>query len=281
MEIVRRIHSMREVCRQARANGRKVGLVPTMGALHDGHLSLIRRVKELSDIVVVSIFVNPTQFGPQEDFDSYPRDLARDVDLCIAEGVDYVFAPTGEEMYPEGSETFVEVERMSTILEGASRPGHFRGVTTVVLKLLEIVQPTVAAFGRKDMQQSVVVKRMVKDLMMEVEILVLPVVRDEDGVALSSRNRHLSPEQRRAARAIPQAMESAKQAVAEGQRQPEKVLAAARDVLEAERLLQLDYLVLVDPETLKPVTQVEGEMVLLVAAKAGEVRLIDNVLVRG
>lgn len=280
MEIVRRAHSMKEICRQARANGRRVGFVPTMGALHEGHFTLFRRVRELADIVVVSIYVNPQQFGPQEDFDTYPRDLAHDVDLCIAEGVDYVFAPSDEELTPVGSQTFVEVADLSSRLEGARRPGHFRGVTTVVAKLFQVVQPTVAAFGQKDAQQAVIVRRMVRDLMMDVEILVLPVVRDEDGVALSSRNARLSPEEREAARAIPRALEQARRVVAEGQRHPDKVLAAARELLEAEPRLSVDYLELVDPEWLEPVTRIEGEILLLVAAYAGTTRLIDNTLIR-
>jgi pantoate--beta-alanine ligase len=267
---------MKEVCRQARANGRRIGLVPTMGALHDGHLSLIRRTKEQADIVVVSIFVNPTQFGDEEDFESYPRDLAGDVDLCIGEGVDYVFAPQVEELYPEGSATFVEVVGLGEPFEGASRPGHFRGVTTVVLKLFEIVKPNVAAFGLKDAQQSILVRRMVRDLMLDVEVLVLPTVRDEDGLALSSRNRRLSGEQRLAARAVPRALDAARQAVIEGQRGSERILAAAREVLEAEPAVALDYLELVDRESLRPLAQLDRAALLLVAVRVGGVRLLDN-----
>jgi len=278
VEIVRRVHSMKEVCRQARANGRRIGLVPTMGALHEGHLGLIRRTKEQADVVVVSIFVNPTQFGPLEDFESYPRDLAGDVDLCIGEGVDYVFAPQVEEMYPDGAETFVDVERLGQRFEGTSRPGHFRGVATVVLKLFEIVKPSVAAFGQKDAQQSIIVQRMVRDLMLEIEILVLPTVRDEDGLALSSRNRRLSESERVAARAVPRALEAARRAVAEGQRGSERILAAARAVLEAEPLVEIDYLALVDEEDLVPLAQIDGEALLLVAARVGGVRLLDNLV---
>lgn len=280
MELVRRVNSMKEICRQARTNGRKIGFVPTLGALHEGHLSLIRRVKEVADVVVVSIFVNPTQFGPHEDFDTYPRDLARDVDLCIVEGVDYVFAPAEEEMYPPGAQTFVELADLSTRLEGARRPGHFRGVATVVLKLFEILRPSVAAFGQKDAQQAIVVRRMVRDLMLDVEILVLPIVRDEDGVALSSRNVKLSPEQRQAARAIPRALEAARELVHRGQRHPEKVVEAVREVLEAEELLSVEYVELVDREWLEPVTGVEGEVLLLLAVRVGDVRLIDNAVLR-
>lgn len=281
MEIVRRVHSMKEVCRQARANGRKVGLVPTMGALHEGHFSLIRRTKEMADIVVVSIFVNPAQFAPDEDLESYPRELTEDVDSCIAEEVDYVFAPPEEELYPEEAQTVVEVTELSSILEGASRPGHFRGVSTVVLKLFEIVEPNVAAFGQKDFQQCAVIQRMVRDLMIDVEILMLPIVRDEDGLALSSRNRKLSPQERAVALAVPRALEAAKQVVADGQQQGDKILAAAREVLESQDGLRLDYVELVDPKKMVPVSEIEGEALLVVAAHAGATRLIDNTVLRG
>jgi pantoate--beta-alanine ligase len=280
MELVRRVHAMKEVCRQARANGRAVGFVPTMGALHEGHLSLIRRVKELADLVVVSIFVNPTQFGPSEDFERYPRDLARDVDLCIGEEVDYVFAPAVEEIFPADSLTWVEVAELSQRLEGASRPTHFRGVATVVMKLLQVVQPSVAALGQKDAQQAAIVRQMVRDLMLDVEVLVLPTARDRDGLALSSRNVYLSPEEREAARAIPRALEAARRAIADGQRAPDKVRAAARAVLEEQKLLRVDYVELVDPARLEPVTQVQGELLLLLSVYAGETRLLDNATLR-
>ncbi len=280
MEVVRRVQSLKEICRRAQARGRRIGLVPTMGALHDGHISLIRRIQELSDVVVVSIFVNPTQFGPEEDYVEYPRSLTEDVDICIAEKVDYVFSPSISELYPPNSQTFVEVEKLSADLEGASRPGHFRGVATVVLKLFQIVQPAIAAFGRKDAQQALIIRRMVQDLMLDVEILVLPTVREEDGLALSSRNRMLSTEQRRAALAIPRALEAAAGVVKEGLRNPGKVVAVVREVLEAEELLTIDYVELVDEEKLGPVSQVQGEMLLLVAATVGKTRLIDNVALR-
>ncbi len=280
MEIVRLVHTMREIARRERAAGAKIGFVPTMGALHDGHLSLIRRVKEISDIVVVSLFVNPTQFGPDEVFRAYPRELARDADLCIAEGVSYLFTPEADEMYPPGHSTFVEVEGLSDRLEGASRPGHFRGVTTVVLKLLEIVRPTVAAFGRKDAQQAVIIKRMARDLMLDVEILELPIVRDEDGVALSSRNAYLSPEQRKAVRAIPRALETAREEVAAGKRSHNDITGVVRGVLAAERLLRVDYVELVDAERLERVEELAGECLLLLAVRSGETRLIDNTRLR-
>jgi len=276
VEIVRRVQAMREVSSQARGRKLKIGFVPTMGFLHEGHLRLIRRVKELADVVVVSIFVNPAQFGAGEDFEAYPRDLARDADLCVAEGVDYLFAPEAKEIYPEGASTYVEVAGLSDILEGKSRPGHFRGVATVVLKLFEVVRPDVAAFGQKDAQQAVIVRRMVNDLLLNVEILVLPVVRDDHDVALSSRNSYLSPEEYEAAKAIPRALQAARHVVAEGQTASEEVLLAAREVLEAETLLRVDYLELVDPRRLAPVSVVEGETLLLLAVHCGSTRLLDN-----
>jgi pantoate--beta-alanine ligase len=232
----------------------------------------------MADIVVVSIFVNPTQFGPEEDYDKYPRDLTRDADLCIAENVDYLFTPDAAALYPPGPRTYVEVSDLSHVLEGASRPGHFRGVTTIVLKLFEIVQPHMAAFGRKDAQQCVVIQRMVDDLMLDVEIVVLPIVRDEHGLALSSRNKYLSHEELAAARAIPAALDAARKVVAEGQTGSIEVVAAAMDVLAAEELLRIDYVELVDRESLEPAATVDREVLLLIAAYCGETRLIDNTL---
>jgi pantoate--beta-alanine ligase len=280
MEIVRRAASMKEISRQARRAGRKIGFVPTMGALHEGHLALIRRVKAASDVVVVSVFVNPTQFAPGEDFERYPRDLARDADKCIAEGVDWLFAPEPEEIYPPGSCTQVEVGELSSRLEGASRPGHFRGVTTVVLKLLEIVRPQTVAFGQKDAQQAIIVQRMVRDLMLDAEVLVLPIVRDKDRIALSSRNVNLSREERIAAAALPRALAVAEEAIAAGERDPDKVAERVREVLDAETLLRVDYVALVDTARLQPVPAIEGEVLLAVAVWAGRTRLIDNTVIR-
>jgi len=277
MEIVRRVRSMMEIVRQARGRGLKVGLVPTMGFLHEGHLSLIALLKERVDVVVVSIFVNPTQFGAGEDFEAYPRDLTRDADLCIAEGVNYLFVPEGPEMYPTGPGTWVEVGELSERYEGACRPGHFRGVSTVVLKLLQIVRPRVAVFGEKDAQQLVVVRRMVQDLMLDVEIVSGPIVRAEDGVALSSRNRRLSADERKAAAAVPRSLEAARKALADGVDDPEELLRRVREVLESESLLSIEYTALVDPKTLHPVGEISQEMLLLVAVRDGETRLLDNV----
>jgi pantoate--beta-alanine ligase len=281
MEIVRRVHSMKEIARQIRAKNRKIGFVPTMGALHEGHLSLVRRVKEVADETVVSVFVNPTQFGANEDLDRYPRDLSRDADLLIAEGVDYLFAPEADEMYPRGPRTYVEVSDLSARLEGASRPGHFRGVATVVTKLFEIVRPTVAAFGQKDAQQAVILQRLVRDLMLDVELLVLPIVRDDDGVALSSRNVFLSSRERHAARAIPRAIEASVTAILEGETDPNTILARGRAVLEEEDLLRIDYFELVDGEMLRPVPEATGDLWLIAAVYAGKTRLLDNARIKG
>jgi pantoate--beta-alanine ligase len=276
MEIVRGVAAMRRACADARAAGKTVGFVPTMGYLHEGHVALVRRVRERAGLTAVSIFVNPTQFGPTEDLARYPRDLARDTAMLEREGADLVFAPEAEEIYPPGARTFVEVEGLSDRLEGASRPGHFRGVATVVTKLFEILRPHIAAFGQKDAQQALIVRRMTRDLLLDVEILVVPTVRDEDGVALSSRNVYLSAEERRAARAIPRALGAAQRAIEAGEREAARILSVARAELDGEPLLRLDYLELVDAETLEPARRAEGEMLLAVAVFAGKTRLIDN-----
>lgn len=268
---------MKEICRQARARGQRIGFVPTMGALHEGHLSLFRRTKELCDLLVVSIFVNPAQFDQTADLERYPRDLASDVDLCIAEQVDYVFAPEADEIYLPDSQTFVDVSEISRGYEGEFRPGHFRGVATVVIKLFEIVRPAVAAFGRKDAQQTAVIRQMVRDLMLEVEVLSLPTVREEDGLALSSRNRFLTPQQRQAALAIPRALAAGQDAVAEGERDAGKIVAAVRSVLESEATLEVEYVDLVDERSFRKMDRAAASMILVVAARLGATRLIDNV----
>ncbi len=277
MEIIRKVHSMREIASQILAARRTIGFVPTMGSLHDGHLALVRRMKQLSDVVVVSIFVNPAQFGPDEDLQHYPRQLTRDADLLIAEGVDYLFNPEAEEIYPNGPGTYVEVEDLSTRLEGASRPGHFRGVATVVMKLLQIVRPTVAVFGQKDAQQAVIIRRMIDSLFLGTELLVLPIVRDEDDVAMSSRNAYLSSAERRAARAIYKGLCAAREAMERGERNLQEVVRTAREIIEEEEILRIDYLELVDGDLLRPVPMVEGRMLLVTAVYAGSTRLLDNV----
>ena len=280
MDVVRRVRAVKEACAAARARGQVVGFVPTMGALHDGHVALVRRVKSLAGFTVVSIFVNPTQFDRNDDFARYPRDLSKDAELLAREGVDLLFAPEPDEMYPPGAATFVEVAGLSDKLEGKSRPGHFRGVATVVTKLLAVVDPHVAAFGQKDAQQAIVIKALVRDLMLNAEILVLPTKRDEDGVALSSRNALLTPDERLAARAIPRALEAAQAALAAGEKDAARVVAAATAVIGTQPLLRIDYVELVDGLGLAPVARAEGEMLLAVAVFAGTTRLIDNIVLR-
>jgi len=279
MDIVRRVHSMREISRQARAKGQRIGFVPTMGALHDGHSALIRRMNEQADVVVVSIFVNPTQFGPREDLERYPRDLVGDTDRCIREGVDFLFVPGVDDLYPPGPATWVDIPELGDRLEGAGRPGHFRGVTTVVLKLFHVVQPHVTAFGQKDAQQAVVVRRMIEDLMLDIELHVVPTARDSRGLALSSRNRYLAPEEYEAALALPRALEAARHVVEQGQQRTDEVRTAAREVLEAEPRLTVEYVELVNPENLQSVALVGQAVLVLLAVRCGETRLIDNALI--
>ncbi|WP_322802184.1 pantoate--beta-alanine ligase [Thermoflexus sp.] len=254
------------------------GFVPTMGYLHDGHLSLVRRARAENDHVAVSIFVNPTQFGPHEDYNRYPRDLERDLQLLTPLGVDLVFAPPVEEMYPPGFQTWVVVEEVSRPLEGAARPGHFRGVATVVTKLFNIIQPDRAYFGQKDAQQAVVIRRMVQDLNIPVEIVVCPTVREPDGLAMSSRNTYLGPEERRAATVLFRALQAAKARYEEGERDAERLRAVMREVIQAEPLARLDYVSVADPETLQELSRVEDRALLSLAVYIGKTRLIDNIL---
>jgi pantoate--beta-alanine ligase len=282
MEVVAEIAAMRAAADRARVSGARIGFVPTMGALHEGHLSLVRHTRAKTDLTAVSIFVNPTQFAPGEDLARYPRNLQEDCALLAGLGVDLVFAPAAESMYPDGSRTFVEVAGMSDTLEGRSRPGHFRGVTTVVAKLFGIVTPHLAVFGQKDAQQAVIIRRMVADLMMGVEVETLPTCRDADGVALSSRNVYLSPDERRAARAIPGGLDVARAAWEAGEREPATLVRVARAPIEREPLLRVDYVALVGADSLDPATRAQAEggsrLLLVMAVFAGATRLIDNVL---
>ena len=271
MKTVRTVADLRAVLPR---DGR-IGLVPTMGALHEGHLSLLRRARAGSDVLVMSLFVNPAQFGPNEDLDAYPRDEARDARLAEAEGVDVLFAPPVEEVYPRGFATTVRVDGLADVLCGAQRPGHFEGVTTVVAKLLNMVRPDVAYFGQKDAQQAIVIRRMVRDLDMPVEIEVCPTVREPDGLALSSRNAYLSPEERALALGLSRALRAAERAVANGEIDAEAVLAAARGELGD---LDAEYLELRSTEDLSPVERVNGSTLLAVAARVGRARLIDNAI---
>ncbi len=267
------------MARESRVKERIVGLVPTMGALHEGHFSLIRAAKSECAPVVVSIFVNPKQFGPSEDFQKYPRAFDADRAALESLGVDYLFAPTPEEMYPRGFRTSVLVEGLSDKLEGRSRPGHFQGVTTVVLKLFEIVQPNRAYFGRKDAQQARIIRQMALDLNLGTQIVVRPILREPDGLALSSRNVYLNADERSAATALYRSLEAVRREIAAGERNPANLLAALRRVIDAEPAVLLDYAEIVDTETLEPVISLRGECLILLAAKVGKTRLIDNALI--
>jgi pantoate--beta-alanine ligase len=249
-----------------------------MGALHEGHMSLIRRARAMSDIVVVSIFVNPIQFGRGEDFDAYPRDLARDAELVSTRGVDYLFAPNIDEVYPEDFSTYVIVEELGDKLCGLTRPSHFRGVTTVVMKLFNVIQPDFSFFGQKDAQQSIIIKRMVRDLCLDTEIVICPIVRESDGLAMSSRNAYLNSEQREAAVILSRSLEKAKELYATGERESNKIIAAVRQLIEAEPLARIDYVAIVDNDKLDPVPMLEenGQALAALAVNFGNVRLIDN-----
>ncbi len=253
-----------------------VGLVPTMGYLHEGHLSLVRHAKEDCDHVVVSIFVNPTQFGPQEDLSKYPRDLDRDLSLLESLGVDLVWTPTEQVMYPPGYQTWVEVERITRPLEGAMRPGHFKGVATVVAKLFNSVQPHKAYFGQKDAQQAAVIRQMTRDLNFPIEIVVCPIVREPDGLAMSSRNVYLDPEQRKAATVLYRSLCAARNAYENGEREAEKLREVMRDVLATEPLAQMQYVSCADYDTLEELEIIIGKTLLSMAVFLGKTRLIDN-----
>lgn len=257
---------------------RSIGLVPTMGALHEGHLSLVRAAKASCDAVVVSIFVNPTQFGPHEDFDLYPRHLEADCAMLEREGVDAVFAPDATEMYPAGATTYVDVGALGEKLDGASRPGHFRGVATVVAKLFHIVDPDRAFFGQKDGAQVAVVRRMVRDLHFRTEVVVCPIVREEDGLAMSSRNSYLMVEERDQARVLHETLRVIQTRFSEGERSAERLIASGLYVMAYEPMVRIDYLKVVNPRTLEDVAEVEGSALVAVAAFVGGTRLIDNVL---
>lgn len=276
VEVVHTIAAVRERVAAARRRGQRVGFVPTMGALHRGHASLIAAARSECDFVVASIFVNPLQFGPHEDFERYPRTLEKDVAIVQAEGGDLVFAPNAAEMYPKEPVTFVEVTGLTEGLCGAARPGHFRGVTTVVTKLFQIVQPDVAYFGQKDAQQAAVIVRMTEDLCMPIRIAVCPTVRESDGLALSSRNAYLSAEERAAAPVIYQALLAARQAIEAGEKDGDRIRSLLERRIAAEPLARLDYAAVVDGESLRAVSYIQGKVLLALAAYFGKTRLIDN-----
>ena len=273
------IAEMKAACRQVSRNGKSLGFVPTMGALHEGHLSLVRASKSRCDVTAVSIFVNPLQFAPTEDLDKYPRTMERDTALLEQLGADFLFTPAVEEMYPSGAQTYVVVEDLSKKLDGASRPGHFRGVATVVAKLFEIIRPDFAFFGQKDAAQAALIRKLVNDLDMDVQIVVCPIVREKDGLAMSSRNAYLTPEQRQQAPVLYRSLLRVQTAVDHGERDAAKLIEIGKQVIAAETGVRLDYFVIVDPGTLDPVADVSRGALVAVAAYVGATRLIDNVLV--
>ena len=280
MEIINRRKRMSSVARKIRREQDKtIGLVPTMGALHAGHLSLVKEARQMCDIVVVSVFVNPTQFGPGEDYDRYPRDLTKDTALLTDYNVDYIFAPPPEEVYPKGYATYVTIEGLSDQLEGASRPGHFRGVATIVTMLLNIVRPHFAFFGQKDAQQALIIKRLARDLAFDTEIIILPTVREDSGLAISSRNAYLSESDRGVALVIRRALVRAREAYKEGERSANKLTDLVRTTIEAEPRAQLDYVSVADAETFEKLDKLDEHSVLIaVAAFIGKTRLIDNIV---
>jgi len=275
IETVSQMHQFRRQCQGA------VGVVPTMGYLHKGHLSLVHRARRENDVVIATIFVNPTQFGQGEDLDSYPRDLRRDCEILEQAGVDCVFAPSEQQMYPPDFQTYVNVEKVTQPLEGAARPGHFRGVTTVVAKLFNLTRPHRAYFGQKDAQQVRVIQQMVADLNYDLEIVVCPTVREEDGVAMSSRNSYLSPAERTAARALNRALRSAQTRYLNGERDAAALRATMRAVLESEPLAQVEYISVANMDSLSEVNQIKKEALASMAVRIGPARLIDNVVLNG
>jgi len=268
---------MQKICIRLKQEGKIIGFVPTMGYLHEGHLSLMRIAKKKSDVLVVSIFVNPTQFGPQEDFQRYPRDLARDKRLIKKIGCDFLFSPSIKDMYPQGYKTYVDVQNLTKVLEGASRPGHFRGVTTVVAKLFNIVQPDIAVFGQKDAQQAVVLEKMVDDLDYGMKMIIAPTVREKNGLALSSRNLYLSSEQRKQAKVLYQALRLAKVMIKKGERNPSKIISKMRELINKQPLPQVDYIAITDAKSLEPLNRLKGEIIISLAVRFGKTRLIDNI----
>lgn len=279
MKIFTKISEIRSEVNLRRAEGKSIGLIPTMGFLHEGHLSLVRESLRKTDCAIVSIFVNPAQFGPDEDFKQYPRDLERDVDILEKEGVEIVFLPDLEDMYPENYRTYVEVHDLQDKLCGRSRPGHFRGVCTVVLKLFQIVKPDIAFFGQKDAQQALILKKMVRDLNLRVDIDVLPIVREADGLALSSRNIYLSTEERNAALCLIKSLKKAEKMIDEGGRESGRIIKAMREVINLEPLARIDYVEIVDLDNLNPLDKIEGEALVALAVFIGKTRLIDNMIV--
>jgi|UniRef100_A0A7C3UUP5 pantoate--beta-alanine ligase len=279
MRVVRKIRTMQSLAKEAKRKGKVIGFVPTMGYLHEGHLSLVRIARKRSDLCVVSIFVNPLQFGPKEDFKEYPRDIKRDKKLLAKEKVDILFYPDEKEMYPDNYATYIKVERLTEGLCGRSRPGHFQGVTTVVGKLFNIVMPDISVFGQKDAQQAFVIKRMVRDLNLPVKIIVAPTVREKDGLAMSSRNIYLTPKEREEAVVLYRSLMMAKEMIEKGERNPNLIIGKMREMIE-ETSGKIDYISIVDTKELREVDLIKGEVLIALAVYFGKARLIDNIILR-
>ena len=279
MKVARTIQSVRDLVRAARRKGKKIGLVPTMGAFHIGHISLIEAAVKKCDFVVVSIFVNPTQFGPGEDFKKYPRTFDADLNICRKAGVDLVFAPTKEQMYPEENLTWVNIEKLTDSLCGQFRTGHFRGVATVCAKLFNIVAPDIAFFGQKDAQQAIVIKRMVANLNMPLKIVVCPTVRQPDGLAVSSRNQYLTEQQKKDVTLIYKSLQKCQEMINAGIKDPRKIIPQMRKILSQAPSIKIEYISIVDAETLQTIDHITGKVLAAVAVRIGPARLIDNILV--
>jgi pantoate--beta-alanine ligase len=281
MEVIRDIDTLRKHIKEARKQDKTIGFVPTMGYLHEGHLSLLRKSSTENDLTILSIFVNPLQFGVGEDYEEYPRDLENDGAQAKEAGCDIIFAPTVKEMYPKGYATFVDVERLTEELCGASRPGHFRGVTTVVAKLFNIVTPDLAYFGQKDAQQALVIQRMARDLNMDLGIIIMPIIREQDGLAMSSRNIYLSPDERKQAVILSKSLFMAEQEIKNGQRDAKTISDFIVNSISTAPLAKIDYVKIVDTEEVKPVQTIDGQILIALAVRFGKTRLIDNIIVGG
>ncbi len=276
MKVIKDIEEMQGYSRDVRKKGLRIAFIPTMGFLHDGHIALIKRGKTLGDVVVVSIYVNPMQFGPEEDFSTYPRDLERDLHIAKTNGVDTVFCPSSDDMYPPGFQTSVDLKELSRNLCGLSRPGHFMGVATVVTKLFNIVMPHVAVFGLKDYQQFLIIRRLVKDLNMDIDIVGVATVRDRDGLALSSRNQYLNERERRSALSIPRALDEAREEFKKGERNADRIIEKVKKIIENSPLTMIEYIKVCDPETLEDIDVISTGALLALAVRIGRARLIDN-----
>ncbi|MFH1678362.1 MAG: pantoate--beta-alanine ligase [Candidatus Omnitrophota bacterium] len=280
MRIIRAINKMQRLAIGIKRDGKSIGFVPTMGALHNGHLSLIRQARKENDFVVVSIFVNPAQFGPNEDFRSYPGMLKADVSVCRKAGVDIIFYPEAGKIYPQGYKTYVFIEKLSGALCGKYRCGHFRGVATIVTKLFNIIQPAVAYFGQKDAQQAIIIKQLVRDLNMPVKIKVMPIIREQDGMALSSRNSYLSAKERGDANVLYAALGKARTMIKQGAVNTASIILAMRKIIQGKKTANIQYIEIVDLNELKPVKKIKGKVLIALAAWIGKTRLIDNIIVK-